>query len=235
MEKLSGFLLALTVLISACIGGQYGATTGTGRTVFGITDAAMDMGSVTSVMVTITGISAHNVESDSWVQVSSNLKTFDLLQLKNSNEISLAGDANIQSGMYNQVRLDISKVVVTTNNVEEEAKLPSGVLKINTDLQVEANKTSVVTFDFIADESLHTTGNGKIIMAPVIQITSQKEADVDVSADSKITVKSGTKTHESKVGMDIDGNVGVGLKIKVTDNLDIGTDGKIKVGLGLGA
>ena len=231
--------LVLSIFISGCAQqGVYsqqtqtsGQTTssGTGRAVFAITDAAANIGSVTSVKVTINSIKVHST-TEGWVVVSSTPKTYDLLKLKAESKQELLADAELKEGTYDQIRLDISNVVVTDAEGTHEAKLPSGELKISGNLVVKANSTSTATFDFVADESLHVTGNGKYIMAPVIQVETREDADVDVESNNKVEVKGGKIHTNVRVGMDAEGNVGVGLRIPENINLSIDSGGIIKVG-----
>ncbi len=207
-----------------------------GRVVFTIADAAADMGSVTSVMVTVNSVSVHS-ETDGWVTLSSTPKTFDLLKLKAEAAQELLADVKLKEGSYQQLRLDISKVVVVDSKGEHDAKLPSGELKIVGGFTVSANTTSTAKFDFIADESLHVTGNGEYILAPVVQLETREDAEVDVKADNKVEVKNGHVKTNIKVGMDVDGNVGVGLHIPKETKVSL-SNGKVKVetsvGVGLG-
>ena len=199
-----------------------------GRVVFAITDAAAKMGSITSIKVTVDSVKVQSA-AEGWVTVSSNPKTYDLLMLKAEGKQDLLADIQLKEGKYNQLRLDISKVIVTDSQGEHEAKLPSGDLKINGELVVKASSTSTATFDFIADESLHITGNGKYIMAPVLKLETKEDAQVDVKSDKKVEIKSGRLKTSIKVGMDADGNVGEGLKIPA--DVEISIDyGVVKIG-----
>lgn len=202
-----------------------------GRVVFTVTDAAADMSAVTSVMVTVDSVSVHSA-TEGWITVSSESRTFDLLKLKAEGSHELLADVNLKEETYQQLRLNILKVVVTDAEGEHEAKLPSGELKIVGDLEVKANSTSTASFDFIADESLHMTGNGEYILAPVVQLETKEDAEVEVKADKKVEVKGGKVKTNVKVGMDAEGNVGVGLGIPAKAALSIG-QGKIKVEGGL--
>ena len=229
-------LLLITVFLSGCVSKQYdygGSPSNTqGRVLFTLADKAVNTSSVSSVEVTVDKVEAHTQE-DSWITVLNAQKTYDLLKLKTSGNQVLLADVQLDPGTYNQVRLTISKVMITDSNGTHEAKLPSGVLKINTDLTVQANTTSTFMFDFLLDESLHTTGNGLYIMAPVIQAESREDAQVDATDENDVEVKGGRVKSSVKVGMDVNGNVDVGLKIAKDAKLTIGTDDKVKLGLGL--
>lgn len=242
-------LFGVLLLITSCAPqtpGSTGTTAGTqpykplpsgqqaqeGRVVFTIADAAADMSSVTSVVLRIDSISVHS-DTDGWVTVSSTPQYTDLLMLKAEGSQRLLADVKLKEGSYPQLRLDISNVVVTDSKGEHQAKLPSGELKIVGGFTVSANATSTAKFDFIADESLHVTGNGEYILAPVVQLETREDADVDVSADNKVEVKSGHVKTNIKVGMDVDGNVGVGLHIPKEAKVSL-SNGKVKVETGVG-
>jgi len=225
MKKTIIGLLFLFIL-AACV--QTQAPSDSGRAVFTITDAAANMGAVTSVKVTVDSVQVHS-STEGWVTVSGATQTFDLLQLRAQGTQALLADVNLKAGTYEQVRLDVSKVIVTDATGDHEAKLPSGDLKIIGDLTVSANSTSTATFDFIANESLHVTGNGEYILAPVVNLETKENADVDASSKSDVKIKSGRTKTKVKVGMDENGEVGEGLKIGLNTNLTIEA-GRIKIG-----
>ncbi len=138
-------------------------------------------------------------------------------------------DISAQASSYDQVRLDVSKIIVKTKaGATKEAKLPSGELKINTNLVVKSDTTSTVSFDFLADKSLHLTGNGEYIFAPVVHTLTKSDAMVKINADNSVTVIGGKLDDEGDEGMDIDGTVKADFEIKSDTKLDI-TNGVIKV------
>ncbi|MFH0971382.1 MAG: DUF4382 domain-containing protein [Candidatus Micrarchaeota archaeon] len=200
----------------------------TGRAVFTLTDAAPDMGTIGSIKITVDSVSVQDANG-SWVVVSSSPQTYDLLQLKASGGEALLADMQLKPGAYGQFRLMISKVMVTDAEGEKEAKLPSGELKIVGGLAVVANTTSAVKFDFVADESLHVTGNGEYILAPVVKLETRENAEVDANDTKDVKVRGGKVRANVEVGMDIDGNVGVGKRIPKEADVEIDSTGKIKV------
>jgi len=224
--------LVLIILIIGCTTNVDSQTSqDKGRVVFTITDAAADMGAVTSVKVKVESVKVHS-EIEGWVDVTTTPQEYDLLQLKAENTQALLADVQLKYGEYNQLRLDISKVIVTDNTGEHEAKLPSGELKINGELTVKTNTTSTAVFDFILDESLHVTGNGQYILAPVIQLETRDDAEVEINDNNKVEIKSGKVKTNVKVGTDEKGNVGIGLGLAKDARIDIDTLGGLKLGLG---
>lgn len=205
------------------------SSTGGGRVVFVITDAAAEMGSVTQLLLTVEGVSAHS-SAEGWTTLSSSSKTYDLLELKAQNSLAVVADTKLDAGAYDQVRLDISKVIVVDSEGQHEAKLPSNELKINSDFEVKEDSTVTATFDFIVDESLHLTGNGRYIMAPVVQVETRENAVVKVKSNNRVEISGGIIKTNAKVGMDAEGKVGIGLKIPTNVDISLEDDGRIKVG-----
>lgn len=206
-------------------------TSSQGNAAFTITDAAADMGAVSSVDVTIDNIEVHS-EAEGWTTVATDVGTYDLLELKAEGTQRLMGNVSLEEGNYQQIRLDISSVMVTDDDGTHEARLPSGEMRMNVQMRVNANTTSIVTLDFQADESLHVTGNGQYIMAPVIQVQTRENAQVQVDASNRVQVMGGNIQTDVKVGMNENGTVGVGVKIPANANVSVDAGGAINVGLG---
>jgi len=213
-----GVLLTLfaVALLTAC--SPQTQSTQTGRAVFTMTDAAENMSGVTAVIVTVDSVRVLN-ESGSWIEVSTTPHTYDLLRLKADDTRALLADYNLTPGVYRQVRLVVSKVIITDAAGNHTAKLPSGELKLVGNLTIAANSTSTANFDFIADESLHLTGTGLYIFAPVIQLETREHATVDMRSRENVRVSGGRIIDNRKLSMDLDGSVGEGLRIGPDERL----------------
>lgn len=218
-----GILTALALVLAACSGGGGGAK---GKGVFAVSDDAANMGAVTSVKVTVDAVRIHG-QGEAWTTVSSNAQTFDLLELKAKGAAKLLAQADLDAGSYDQMELSISKVVVVDSKGEHEAKLPSNKLQLKGDLDVRANTTATANFDFIADQSLHVAGDGRYILAPVIQLETKSNATADIQSNNEVRIIGGTTTTNVLLGTDIRGNVGVGLKISPSAVLSIDASGRI--------
>ncbi len=217
-------MAALSLIASGCT--QNGSSQSQGRVVFTVADAAANMGAVTSVKVTVDSLQVHST-ANGWVIVSSSPRTYDLLQLRASGNQSLLADTKLEPGTYGQVRMHISKVIIADSYGEHEAKLPSGDLKIVGGFVAKNNSTTAVTFDFLADKSVHVTGNGKYILAPVVRMQERQGAQVDASSQANVRINGGRMGTDTEFGMDEYGNVGVGLKIAPGLNLSISENGNI--------
>jgi len=226
--KWNSLALVLVVAFAALlVAGCTSPSAQTGRAVFTISDAAADMGNVTSVLLTVDSVEAHN-NATGWVTVMSTQKTYDLLQLKASGVMALLADVNLSAGTYQQIRLNISKVVIVDANVSHDAKLPSSELKIVGKLVVSSNSTAIVNLDFIVDRSLHVTGNGSYILAPVVKLETRENATVRINARNETEVDDGEVSTDIEVGMDENGEVGIGKAIAAGANISI-ENGRVKV------
>ncbi len=159
---------------------------GTGTLQIRVTDAPKSDRTITKVYVEVNpvdGIQIHRAGSDNsdeagdWISanISAANNPFELLALKNSNGLyAILGDANLPSGNYTQIRMDIKSVTVTINGENETATVPSGKIKFVRPFEVANGATTVLTFDFDAEKSINVTGNGKVMMKPVIKLTVEK-------------------------------------------------------------
>lgn len=193
----------------------------TGRVVFSVSDAAVDMKTISEVNMTVSSMDIHS-QAKGWVTVSSTPHTYSLLDLNAKNESKVFADFQAAAGTYDMVRLGVDKIIVKTKaGATEEAKLPSGELKINTTLVVKDNATSSANFDFMTDKSLHMTGNGSYIFAPVVKTETRSDASATVGSDDTVKIKGGHVDTNTTVGMDIDGSVKVNFELKADEKLDV--------------
>ncbi|OGI65503.1 hypothetical protein A3A95_03140 [Candidatus Nomurabacteria bacterium RIFCSPLOWO2_01_FULL_39_18] len=200
-----------------------------GRVIFSVTDAAANMNTISEINMQVEGVYAHSSASG-WVTVSSAPRTYSLLLLKSENKSELLADVNIKAGTYDQVRLMVDSVSVKTKaGVTKEAKLPSSELKINTMLVVNENSTASVNFDFLADKSLHATGNGNYIFAPVVKTETRSDATVNIDAKSAVAISGGRVDNTNTVGMDIDGSVKLNFQINSNAKLNLDANNVIKL------
>ncbi|MDP2719020.1 MAG: DUF4382 domain-containing protein, partial [Dehalococcoidia bacterium] len=105
---------------------------------------------------------------NSWITVVKEENTFDLVALQGV-EI-LLGTSELEAGQYTQIRLDVTKVMVTMGNEEIEAKLPGEKLKVVRPWEIKAGETTVLTLDFEADKFVVMTGKGNAQVKPVIKL-----------------------------------------------------------------
>ena len=192
---------------------------------FSMSDPGDVLEGVSSILLTVSKMSIHNQGTDAWVDVSASEFTVELMELKASQLKTLVAEANLTPGRYNQVRIDVLEVLVTYNGKEEAAKLPSNVLRINVDLTVE-NEESLINFDFLANESLHIAGNGKIVMAPVLRVEKYRDAEIEKKGRN-IEARNPKEKEEKTVGMDEKGEIGEENRIEEKEDLEVDDSGNV--------
>lgn len=201
---------------------------GQGKVIVGISDPSTAIQGVTSIMMTVDKIEVQNA-TQGWIEISNSSKQYDLLQLKQTEAIALLADVNLQIGTYDQIRLMISKVMVTASGTIAEAKLPSGILKIVGRLVVEEGKTSTAVLDFKADKSLHMTGNGRFIMMPVVNFKTKSDASVTKNTDETLKINGGRDEDDVNIGMDEHGDIKDNFEFDDNAKIEIDDDDNIRV------
>lgn len=202
-----------------------------GRVVFSVTDAAANMSTISEINMKVSKVEMHN-QADGWFTISTTPRTYNLLALNASGESKILADAQVTAYEYDQIRLMVDSISVKTKaGATSEAKLPSGELKINTKVVVNTGTTSSVNLDFLADKSLHVTGNGKYIFAPVVKAETRSNTNVSVGTNSTVSIAGGKVDDDETIGMDIDGSVKANFQINGSQKLNIGTDNVIKIEL----
>jgi hypothetical protein len=231
---------AITIIIVlAVIVGIYFAVSGGSQQVAGepiqgnlalsITDAAANMDNIESINLTIDEARLKQ-ETGAWNDVSIDNKTFDLLELRDQNRLALLGSANVDSGVYNQVRLNVASIsVVTSDDGEQDARIPSSQLTMEGNVEVGATSTTNVTLDFVADRSLHVTEDGTYVFAPVIKMSAQKNAIVRANNEGSVQVEGGATTTSKTVSMGADGRLKAGLQIPEQAAVEVNADGTLTV------
>jgi hypothetical protein len=173
----------LAVLLSACGGGGGGGDSGTLR--LALTDApacGFDRVDVTVQKVRVHKSGSANEADDGWSEVVLNpAKRVDLLSLTNGALVEL-GQMPLPAGKYNQMRFvlapndaanPLANSVTPTGGVETAVSTPSGAqsgLKMNVDIQVEADKVADFALDFDTCRSFVRLGNSGYVLKPVITI-----------------------------------------------------------------
>jgi PKD repeat protein len=110
-----------------------------------------------------------------WLTIVNASQTFDLIALQNVS--ALLGQQNLTAGKYTQIRLTVESANITINRSgereEHTLKVPSSSIKLIHPFTITENKTTVLTLDFLVDQSIHETGNGKFLLKPTIKIIQE--------------------------------------------------------------
>lgn len=161
------FILIVGLFIMGCQSQE------TGTLKMQITDAPIQ--GLEKAQVTISQIQVHmagvdeNVETESgWVTIVEGPKTYDLLKLKGVKEI--LGEKDLEPGKYTQIRLVVESAKITISGTEYELDVPSDKIKLIKPFNIEVSKTTTLTLDFVADESIKESGRGEYKMQPTIKV-----------------------------------------------------------------
>ncbi len=217
----------LAVFGSPLITGQSGPSV---PTTFSISDAP-GSAAITALNITVASAMIHSTSTGKWYTIINSSKSFNLVLLRNVS--SLLATTNIPAGSYNQLVLDVSNATAVVNNQSTSVFIPSSKLRITGNFTIGGNSvnSSWINVDFNLARSLHVTGNGEVIMTPVLTIRSQDNASLGTDANGIITVRTpGGHEHNFNESMDENGNFSMGhMPLPVGADLGILTDGKVTV------
>ena len=138
-----------------------------GATIFSISDAPTFY-NITSLNLSISYIEVHSTTTGKWYKINVD-KTFNLIELRNISKVIVGAD--LPYGIYNEIVLNIANANATINGKVENVFIPSKKLRIITTFNITNSSTNAINLDFDLEDSLHITGNGEIIMTPVIGLS----------------------------------------------------------------
>lgn len=185
------------------------------------TDAAVNMGTISQVNMTVDRVYAHS-QAQGWVTLSTVPQTFSLLELKVANKTALMVKADVKADTYDQVWFHMSAVGITeTGKATKQATLPSGDFKMAGVVKVVAGQSSTATLDVLADQSIYKTDKGEFIFAPVVAFEGRQNATVNVDSNNIVTITGGTVDSVATAGMDINGEVKANFKLDLNSKLEI--------------
>ncbi len=205
-----------TALVSTNTAQLSDVSSGIGYVNILVTDAP-PRNEVTSIMVTVSGISVHKAvaaniatspttsgatasqyeaqeREDQWITIPiTGPNPFDLLQLQGIDEI--LGTAGLEAGRYTQIRLEIEAVEVALDGGPlQAATVPSNELKFVRPFDIVEGETTDIELDFDAQKSVHITGSDKIMVKPVVKITITIKSSDNVETVTGEVIATDTQT-----------------------------------------
>ena len=156
---------------------------------FRATDAPAPEG-VSEILFTINDVEVNIAGGDvagGWTTIVSGPQTFDLMQIIGVEE--LLGTGDLTPGQYNQVRLEVLEVVVTLNDEEIQATVPSGKLRLVGGFDAVAGETTILTLDFDAGRSVVVTGKNRVLIKPTIKLLVRKEGESLSDAEEAASIE----------------------------------------------
>ena len=189
---------------------------------------------VSAVTIKVTNISIHSATTGKWYSapVTTN-GTYNLVALSNTS--AFMSNAQLTAGTYDEIALTISNVTATVNGTTRSVFLPSGTLKVFGNFVLTNTTTNWVNIDFKVNQSLRSTGNGKLVLLPVIQTRLNQGAQVTVGGNGTVTVQnSGTVAEVVDSGMNVDGTMEDNFTVPMNENLTLGVNGTLGIGVASG-
>lgn len=194
-----------------------------GTVVFALKDKAESLDNFQYILLQLKGVWVHK-SGGAWIQMKNTPPLFDLLKLyRSEKESAFLTELNLDAGTYDQVRLDVGAItLVTKDGVYHVAKLPSSIWQFNSQLIVEKAGKSSVTVDIVSDKSIHSTGNGMYIFAPVIKFeTRSKLSDIQVFPTGEVSLIGGKADTSMDAGMDENGDMKKDFFFDAATNFEI--------------
>lgn len=179
MKRTSILILtaSLLVVVAACSG----PSGGTGNVSVLLTDAPLDLSTVSAVNVTITQILLYPSEGEATPLevLSEETLTINLLDYQNGVTTRVAS-GDVPAGSYDGVRLFVSAAELVhdhdndpeTEEIAEPIKVPSGMVKVHVPFHVSGGEGMEITVDFDAAASVQvnttSSDNHEYILRPVV-------------------------------------------------------------------
>ncbi len=181
-KGLSGLAIIVVIAIIAVFAGYFfmrGSNTGILK--LQITDAPSAL-NISKALVTISKVEVHlapgtanesteDNESTGWFTVVEGPVQYDLIAIKDVKEV--LGSKTLAVGKYTQVRLSVDKAVATIDGAEHDLSVPSDKIKLIRGFDIESDKTTTLTLDFDAAESIKPTSKDNYVMNPTIKIIQE--------------------------------------------------------------
>jgi hypothetical protein len=165
-------------LVVSCNGSSHHSG-GSGTVQVHLTDAPIDLSTVQSVTVTITGVLVYGGGSDAMmpqvdgggaIALVTHPETFDLLTLTGG-ATALLASGEVPAGSYQRIRLEISSATLTYKDGSQvPLKIDSNKVDVPIPFHVAVDQTTGMTLDFNAGASVQVndTASGTLILRPVV-------------------------------------------------------------------
>lgn len=170
----AGALAGLLVILSGC---SLDGSPEMGTLEVRLHDAPVDF---EEVNIFIERVEVNNTTGDEgWQVISEPNQAFDILELTNG-VYEVIGDAELEAGLYPQIRLVVSRDAnsVVIDGEEHNLFVPSGTetgVKLNVNAEIREGITYTLLLDFDASRSVRQTGQSQTgyILQPVIRATNE--------------------------------------------------------------
>ncbi|HLE47887.1 MAG TPA: DUF4382 domain-containing protein, partial [Candidatus Thermoplasmatota archaeon] len=109
-----------------------------------------------------------------WFQVVNSTHTVDLKQFQ-GNASAFLGEADVEAGKYTQIRIEVDEAYGIKDGARVNFTVPSGTLKITRPWTVVAGEETLLTVDFLLEESIVEKGNGGYLLKPKMKLAIEHD------------------------------------------------------------
>ncbi len=181
MKKMTSLsiILSLMAILCACSGSPGRARMAFGTLEVHLTDAPIDLSTIQSVNVAITGVIVyprddlgvmHTVSGGGPIHLMQHPATFDLLTLTDG-ATDLLASGEVPAGEYSRIRLEVSDAwMIDDENATIPLKLEPHKVDVPIRFRVIGGQQTAVTLDFDAAASVkvNETSSDQFILRPVV-------------------------------------------------------------------
>jgi len=171
----------------------------------------LDLTNITAINITIDKVEVHKAGIDEdetssnetfetnetssagWEIIMDETKSYNLLDLVDTPG-EVMGEKTLLAGKYTQIRLYVSKTELTLDNETYDVKVPSNRFYWVHPFNIESGRTTTLTLDFDAADSIKETGSNKYILKPVVKIISEISPITTTTSTSSTTTTNTTTT-----------------------------------------
>lgn len=122
------------------------------------------------MLITFSAVKVHRISEDanatveeaSWITVSSQEKTVDLLGIKSVPQI--LGETKLAEGKYAQIRLDVKEARAVVGAANVSLSIPGDRIRIVKPFAITAGKNTTLTIDFDGDKIMDAAGKGRLAL-----------------------------------------------------------------------
>lgn len=167
-------------------------SSGQGKLAMQMTDPPIAASGVSSAVVTYNGIAVHNAADSSpvgWVQMNAH-GTMNLMSSANVSQTIASAD--VQSGIYDQVRINITSGTVTYDNQQYNATISSGSITANMQQNTQVNASA--TAQAIIDLRTFIVNSGNSSSPQFVISATAKATSEPPSAVTSTSAQVGSKT-----------------------------------------
>lgn len=178
---LSLVAVMLTLALCGACSDADPTSSGTGQVQVLLTDAPIDLSTVSAVNVTFTEFTLWPVDESADPEIVMGMPGGDTINLLDYQDgrVVLVASAAVPAGDYQRIRLSISSAELLhdhdgdpmTPDLAEPIVVPSGKVDVPVPFTVESGESMEITLDFDAERSVQvntTSGNPEYILRPVI-------------------------------------------------------------------